>query len=419
MTLTTHERSVLDGADGPAAALCMRVVVEMGELLGAPRLIEITSAHIDGCLYHGDGGVEFAQRLVEDGARVAVPTTLNVGALDLLNPSRVNADPHSYQMARRQMAAYETMGCAPTWTCAPYQAGHRPGFGEHVAWGESNAVAFANSVLGARTNRYGDFMDICCAVVARAPYVGLHTDEGRLATVVVDTSAVSDGLKDADVFFPVLGSWLGRVLRGRIAVIDGLPPSTSEDRLKALGAAAATTGAVGLFHVAGIPPEALTVDAALGRRQPETVIRLTPEAVRAVRDELSTVAGESIDVVALGSPHFSLDEFAQLEGLLPDGRFRIPFYVCTGRGVLEQLDAEGRTGALVDAGVEIIVDTCVVVTPILPSTGGTLMTNSGKFALYSPSNIGYDVAYGSLEDCVASALTGRVERDESVWGGHD
>jgi predicted aconitase len=397
----------------------MRVVVEMGELLGAPRLIEITSAHIDGCLYHGDGGVEFAQRLVEDGARVAVPTTLNVGALDLLNPSRVNADPHSYQMARRQMAAYETMGCAPTWTCAPYQAGHRPGFGEHVAWGESNAVAFANSVLGARTNRYGDFMDICCAVVARAPYVGLHTDEGRLATVVVDTSAVSDGLKDADVFFPVLGSWLGRVLRGRIAVIDGLPPSTSEDRLKALGAAAATTGAVGLFHVAGIPPEALTVDAALGRRQPETVIRLTPEAVRAVRDELSTVAGESIDVVALGSPHFSLDEFAQLEGLLPDGRFRIPFYVCTGRGVLEQLDAEGRTGALVDAGVEIIVDTCVVVTPILPSTGGTLMTNSGKFALYSPSNIGYDVAYGSLEDCVASALTGRVERDESVWGGHD
>jgi predicted aconitase len=393
----------------------MRVVVEMGELLGAPRLIEITSAHIDGCLYHGDGGVEFAQRLVEDGARVAVPTTLNVGALDLLNPSRVNADPHSYQMARRQMAAYETMGCAPTWTCAPYQAGHRPGFGEHVAWGESNAVAFANSVLGARTNRYGDFMDICCAVVARAPYVGLHTDEGRLATVVVDTSAVSDALKDADVFFPVLGSWLGRVLRGRTAVIDGLPPSTSEDRLKALGAAAATTGAVGLFHVAGITPEALTVDAALGGRQPETVIRLTPEAVRAARDELSTVAGESIDVVALGSPHFSLDEFAQLEGLLPDGRFRIPFYVCTGRGVLEQLDAEGRTGALVDAGVKIIVDTCVVVTPILPSTGGTLMTNSGKFALYSPPNIGYDVVYGSLEDCVASALTGRVERDESVW----
>ncbi len=415
MTLTEYEQSVLDGDDGPAAALCMRIVVEMAELLGAPGLIEISSAHIDGCLYHGDGGVEFAQRLVEDGAHVVVPTTLNVGALDLLNPSRVNADPHSYQMARRQMAAYETMGCTPTWTCAPYQAGHRPGLGEHVAWGESNAVAFANSVLGARTNRYGDFMDICCAVVARAPYVGLHTDEARLATVIVDTSAVSEKLKRADVFFPVLGSWFGKTLGGRIAVIDGLPPSTGEDQLKALGAAAATTGAVGLFHVAGITPEAPTVDAALGGRQAEDVIRLTPEAVRAARDELSTVARESIDAVALGSPHFSLEEFAQLEGLLPERRFEIPFYVCTGRGVLEQLDAEGRTGPLVDVGVEIIVDTCVVVTPILPSAGGTLMTNSGKFALYSPSNIGYDVAYGSLEDCVASALTGRVERDEAVW----
>jgi predicted aconitase len=416
MTLTKHEQSVLDGVDGPAAAVCMRVVVEMAGLLGAPRLIEISSAHIDGCLYHGDGGVEFAQRLVENGARVAVPTTLNVGALDLLNPSRVNADPHSYKMARRQMAAYEAMGCAPTWTCAPYQAGHRPKLGEHVAWGESNAVAFANSVLGARTNRYGDFMDICCALVARAPYVGLHTDVERLATVVIDTSAVSERLKSADVFFPVLGSWLGRTAGGRIAVIDGLPPSTGEDQLKALGAAAATTGAVGLFHVAGVTPEAHTVDAALGGCQPESVIRLTPEAVRVARDELSTVPGESIDAVALGSPHFSLEEFAQLEELLPDRRFEIPFYVCTGRGVLEQLDAEGRTGSLVDVGVEIVVDTCVVVTPILPSTGGTLMTNSGKFALYTPPNIGYEVVYGSLEDCVASASTGRVERDEAVWG---
>ncbi|MEJ2153640.1 MAG: aconitase X [Gemmatimonadota bacterium] len=309
MTLTKHEQSVLDGVDGPAAAVCMRVVVEMAGLLGAPRLIEISSAHIDGCLYHGDGGVEFAQRLVENGARVAVPTTLNVGALDLLNPSR-----------------------------------------------------------------------------------------------------------SADVFFPVLGSWLGRTAGGRIAVIDGLPPSTGEDQLKALGAAAATTGAVGLFHVAGVTPEAHTVDAALGGCQPESVIRLTPEAVRVARDELSTVPGESIDAVALGSPHFSLEEFAQLEELLPDRRFEIPFYVCTGRGVLEQLDAEGRTGSLVDVGVEIVVDTCVVVTPILPSTGGTLMTNSGKFALYTPPNIGYEVVYGSLEDCVASASTGRVERDEAVWG---
>lgn len=413
--LTAEERNVLEGSAGEAARTAMRIVVEMAGLLGAERLVPIGSAHIDGCLYHGDGGVEFAQRLVEDGARVAVPTTLNVGALDLLNPDRVRADPHRYRMARRQMAAYEAMGCRATWTCAPYQAGHRPGVGEHVAWGESNAVAFANSVLGARTNRYGDFMDICCALVGRAPLTGLHVDENRWARVVVDTSAVSERLKDSDVFYPVLGSWLGAQVDDQVAAIDGLPGDTSEDRLKALGASAASTGAVGLFHVVGVTPEAPDLSTATGGREPQEVVRLTPSMVRQVRDALSTVGGGRVDAVALGSPHFSLDEFARLEALLTGERLAVPFYVCTGRGVRAELERQGRLGRLAEAGVEIVVDTCVVVTPILPTTGGTLMTNSGKFAHYSPSNIGYEVVYGSLEDCVASARVGRVERDDTLW----
>jgi predicted aconitase len=210
LDLTPAERSTLDGADGAASALAMRVVVAAAELLGADRLVEITSAHIDGCLYHGDGGVEFAEKLVAGGGRVTVPTTLNVGALDLLHPGRVKGDAHHAAMARRQMDAYLTLGCAPTWTCAPYQAGHRPDVGEQVAWGESNAIAFANSALGARTERYGDFLDACCAIVGRAPLHGLHRTENRKATVVVDASAVPDALKRRDGFYPVLGTWLGR-----------------------------------------------------------------------------------------------------------------------------------------------------------------------------------------------------------------
>jgi len=170
--LSPREQSLLGGEAGAATRLAMRIVVRMGEILGAWELVEITSAHIDGCLYHGDGGVEFAERLVELGGRVSVPATLNVGALDLLNPNRVRASDRRRAMALRQMKAYQALGCNPTWTCAPYQAGHRPAPGEHVAWGESNAVAFANSVLGARTNRYGDFMDICCAITGRAPRTG-------------------------------------------------------------------------------------------------------------------------------------------------------------------------------------------------------------------------------------------------------
>lgn len=414
--LTPDERAFLDGAHGEAGALAMRVVVAAAELLGAEQLVDIMSAHIDGCLYHGDGGVEFAEKLVQGGGRVVVPTTLNVGALDLLHPGRVRADAHRTSMARRQMDAYLTLGCAPTWTCAPYQAGHRPAFGEQVAWGESNAIAFANSVLGARTERYGDFLDACCALTGRAPLYGLHLEENRRATVVVDASGVPDALKRRDVFFPVLGTWLGLEVGTEISAVVGLPADTSEDQLKALGAAAASSGAVALFHVVGVTPEAPTLEAATGDTEPTRTVHVTADMLRASLDRLSTAGdAEDIDAVAVGSPHFSREEFAELARLVRGRHLAVPFYACTGRGVVAELEADGTAAVLADAGVEIVADTCVVVTPILPPGTGVLMTCSGKFAHYGPSNTGYEVVYGSLEDCVASALEGRVVRDEGVW----
>ena len=425
LSLSLRETDLLAGEEGPAVALAMGIVVRMGEILGARELVEIASSHIDGCLYHGDGGVEFAERLVDLGGAVAVPATLNVGALDLLNPARVRSQGHKREMALRLMRAYQALGCSPTWTCAPYQAGHRPALGEHVAWGESNAVAFANSVLGARTNRYGDFMDICCAIAGRAPRTGLHLRERRRATVVVDTGAVDPELKRRDVFYPVLGTWLGATVDDRVAVLTGLPETVTEDQLKAMGAAAASSGAVGLFHVEGVTPEAPDLEAALGGASPgsmspgstlpATVIALRPSALRTSRDTLSTTGSGRIDAVAVGSPHFSIEEFGRLDALLPAAPFAIPFYVCTGRSEYRQLEASGRLARFRDAGVEIVVDTCVVVTPILPPKDGVLMTNSGKFAHYTPANTGYGVVYGSLEDCVRSAIRARVIRDESLW----
>ena len=163
---------MLAGEDGPAVSLAMRLVVAIAEALGAGRLIDITGAHIDGCLYHGPVGLAFAERLVEGGGQVRVPTTLNVVGLDLLHPDLVRLDPSTRDAARRLMTAYETLGCEPTWTCAPYQLPQRPAFGEQIAWGESNAIVFANSVLGARTERYGDFTDIAAALTGRVPAVG-------------------------------------------------------------------------------------------------------------------------------------------------------------------------------------------------------------------------------------------------------
>jgi hypothetical protein len=396
--------------------MAMRIVVAAAELLGAGRLVEISSAHIDGCLHHGDGGVEFAERLAGGGGRVAVPTTLNVGALDLLHPGLVRADTHKTEMARRQMDAYVTMGARPTFTCAPYQVGHEPAVGEQVAWGESNAIAFVNSVLGARTERYGDFLDACCALTGRAPLHGLHVDANRRATVVVDATRVPDELKHRDVFYPVLGTWLGLEVGREIAALVGLPSSTSRDQLKALGAAAASTGAVALFHVVGVTPEASTMEAATGGRGPDRTVTLSADMLRGALGRLSTAATDGVvDAVAVGSPHFSLAEFTTLDRLLRGVKLRIPFFACTARDTLHELERRGMVDGLRAAGIDIVVDTCVVVTPILPAHGGVLMTNSGKFAHYGPSNTGYEVIYGSLEDCVRSAEVGAVVRDEAVW----
>lgn len=405
--LTEHERAIAAGTDG--AAIAMRIVAEAARLLGAERLIPIRSAHIDGALYHGDSGTLFAERLVEGGARVSVRATLNVGALDLTGCSAVRLAEPARSMARRMMEAYRALGCETTWTCAPYQAGHRPEFGTDVAWGESNAVVFCNSVLGARTNRYGDFLDIACAIAARAPDCGLHKPENRLARFVFDLSSLDPAFLAEEIAWPILGSLFGREAGNAVGVVSGVRADPREDALKAFGAAAASSGAVGLFHMAGVTPEAPDLKTALGGVPPQRVVTVTQAMLRDSRRRLSTaLTSDRIDAVAIGSPHLSLAEFDRLESLLAGRRLRIPFHACTGRHALAALDKTGRRKTLEAQGVNIVVDTCVVVTPILVDLpGGVLMTNSGKFAHYAPGNTGYEVVFASLADCVESAVHGR------------
>jgi predicted aconitase len=271
LQLTAEDRGALDGRRGEATAFAMRIVVRMAELAGASRLLDIEGAHVDGCLYHGRAGLDFARRLAEGGARVAVPTTLNVSSLDRLHPQLVTGlDAATAAGAGALMAAYVTMGCRATWTCAPYQLPERPAFGQHVAWAESNAIVFANSVLGARTDRYGDFLDICCAVTGRAPAAGLHLDQARRARSVVRLDGVPAALLADEAAHAALGHLIGRATGALVPAIEGLPlpPVTTEDHLKALGAAAASSGSVAMFHAVGITPEAPTLEAATGGESP-------------------------------------------------------------------------------------------------------------------------------------------------------
>jgi predicted aconitase len=397
--------------------MAMSIILRMAEFQRADRLLDITQAHIDSSIYMGAAGLEFAEKLADLGASVRVPTTLNVSALDEHN-WRDWAVPEEFATAsRRQMTAYEKMGCRPTWTCAPYQTEFAPKFGQQIAWGESNAIVFANSVIGARTERYPDLMDICAAITGRVPAIGLHLSEHRTGQVLMRLEGIGRDLEESDEFYPVFGHLMGKVARDRIPVISGLETAPTEDQLKAMGAASSASGSVALFHIVGHTPEAPDMDAAFQGGQPLQTVSVTLDDLREARRELTTATGKALNMVVLGSPHFSFAEFKQLSPLVA-GQRRSPdvqFLVTSSRTMVELARAAGHLAPLEAFGGRITVDTCILASPMLPPEMKLLMTNSAKYAYYAPGLLDTEITFGSLADCVQSAVTGRIVRNESLW----
>jgi predicted aconitase len=417
LVLTAEDEAKLAGDQGPGMAMAMRIVVALARVSEATELIDIESAHIDGCLYHGQAGLDFAETLVRLGARVSVPTTLNVSSLDLMHPGLVRLDADESAAARRLMDAYVAIGARATWTCAPYQIESRPEPGTDIAWAESNAIVFANSVLGARTARYGDFLDACAAITGRVPLAGLHLPAERVPTLAVDCSGIPVTVLESEAAWAALGFLLGRVAGEEVSILTGIDPgSVDEDKLKALGATAASSGGVALFHVAGATPEAKAAGSAWPADGIRTVV-ITRDVLTAARDELTTAATDAaLDAVSLGTPHFSLTEFGKLAALLSEpGEFAIPVWISTSRAVLAEAREQGFLETCERAGARIVVDTCTYLVPILADSVKTAMTTSGKWAWYAPANMGMNVVLGTLAECVASARAGRVIRDESAW----
>ncbi len=406
--LTADEHAMASGQRGDGVAFAMKLMVSFASAMGAERFIPISAAHIDGCLYHGQVNLDFVERLVATQTKVAVPTTLNVGSMDLIHPELFRGTDALGAAGTRLMRAHEELGCVSTFTCAPYQTLFRPRPGDQIAWAESNAIVFANSVIGARTNRYGDFLDLAAAVTGRAPYYGLHLKGNRRARLVFEISAPGD---DAERMAIAMGDIIGTRAGNAIAAIVGLPRTTTEDDLKALGAIAASSGGVAMFHAVGLTPEAKTLDEALQGQRPDATIVITRDDIAASIARLSTVmAGTPLTAVSLGTPHFSQAEFERLMPLIRATPPRIPVYVNTNRHTLEALEQRGWGAELARLGVTLVADTCTYVTAIMRELDGAVMTNSGKWAWYAPGNLGVEVAFGTLAECVVSAATGRFER---------
>jgi len=417
LDLTRKDMEMLNGVHGPATKMAMSILVRMAEVSSAKELLDITGAHIDSTVYIGDAGLEYAERLASLGAKVAVPTTLNVSGLDEHYWREWAVPPLWAKQAHRQMVAYQSMGTIPTWTCAPYQTEMRPTFGQQIAWGESNAIVFANSVIGARTERYPDMFDVCCAITGRAPAIGLHLTENRAGKILLKLHDIPEALQTGDDLYPVLGHYLGKITQDRIPVIEGMKVMPNDDQLKALGAASASSGAVALFHMVGVTPEAPTVEAAFQGMAPEETILVTMDLLRQARKELTHADDARLDMVVLGSPHFSLAEFKTLASLVV-GKKRNPnvkFLVTSSRVMTQLAERAGFLDAIQAFGAQLTVDTCILTTPMLPKEIRYLMTNSAKFAYYAPGLLDKKIAFSSLADCVNSAVRGEIIRDETLW----
>jgi predicted aconitase/predicted aconitase with swiveling domain len=417
LQLSELDQALLAGHHGQAAQVAMQIVLRMAELQGAQRLVDVTQAHIDGCIYTGPASLRFAEQLVQWGAKVRVPTTLNSISVDQRRWRELGIDPALGVPASALGDAYMAMGAQLSFTCAPYLLDSAPQAGEQIVWAESNAVVYANSVLGARTLKYPDYLDICIALTGRAPLIGCHLDAQRKASLRVQVPELAE-LDDA--FYPLLGYHIGALAGSRIPLVLGLEQhQPSLDDLKAFGAAFATTSAAPLFHIAGVTPEALDP-----RQVLEADALLPQESIR-LQDllvswrELNSARESRVDVVSLGNPHFSLSEFAHLARLCR-GRHKHPEVVVAitcGRAVLEQARAAGHIATIEAFGATLVTDTCwcMLGEPVIPLAATTLMTNSGKYAHYAPGLVGRKVHFASLKECVDAACTATASGRLPAW----
>ncbi len=319
------------------------------------------------------------------------------------------------------MDAYVAMGCRPTWTCAPYQLPDGPPSAS-TSPGPSRTRSCSRTPSWARgPNRYGDFIDICAAITGRVPNAGLHLTERRRGQLVFDSGPLPDGLLGQDVLTRCSATWSAPGAAGWSRWWTACPPAWTRTGSRRVGAAAASSGEVGLVHVVGSTPEAPTLAEALHHGQPLEVVEVTPAMVRAARDQLTSTGAPEARLVGVnvGTPHFSVAEFGRLVALLAGRPVHpeVEFYASTGRHVLARIEALGWLASLEAAGVRLVVDTCTYVTSILEDTAGVVMTSSAKWAWYAPGNLGVRVVLGSLRECVESAVEGRVVRDDALWAG--
>jgi predicted aconitase len=394
MHLTKEEEKILDGKKGEVMERMFRLLVRLGDIYGADKMIPVGSVQVAGVSYKsiGDPGTEFLEDLASNGAKVKVLTYLNPAGMDLENWKDLGFPKDFAKNQLRIMDAFRRMGIVVTSTCTPYLAGNLPRFREHIAWSESSAVSFSNSVIGARTNREGGPSALAAAICGVTPNYGLHLWENRQPTVKVKVDV--DIIYNSD--YGALGWYVGKQVKNKIPYFTGIRDANT-DQLKALGAAMAASGAVALYHVEDITPEADLVE----KKGLET-INVGKSDIKETYNKLNT--GKKPDIVIFGCPHASLREIAALADRLDGKHLKKPVWICTSRMVKEAAGRMGYNEIIAKAGGSIVADTCMVVSPIEEMGYKTTGVDSGKAANYLPGFCKQDVCFANIDDLVEDQL---------------
>ena len=403
MFLSDQQKRMRDGELGEPVQVAMEMLCALGEIYGAEKLIPVKSAHCAGLSFksHGIAGMKWAEDMAAKGAKVVIPTTMNVIGVDRTRDLGLPKDWAEYQL--RIEAAYENMGCFGTSSCVPYYYSFLPRFGEHIAWAESSAVVFANSVLGARDNREGGPSAWAAGLTGFTPYYGLHLEENRAGQIFFKVTTPLRGIAD----YGALGSYVGKLTGEKIPVFEGLGHPTTEE-LVYFGAALASSGGVALFHAIGITPEAPDEKTAF-QGKPHEAVELSRRELEQGYANLTSGKSRDVDLVALGCPHCSLSQVAKLAKMLEGKHINpgVTMWIHTNAAIKAMAEQLGYRKMIEDAGAVLTQDLCVVLSS--PESLGfkTLATHSPKMAFYAPGGNGLDTWYGTEEQCVQAALTGR------------
>ena len=390
MYLTKEEEKILDGEQGEVMERMFRLIVRLGEIYKADKMIPVGSVQVAGVSYKSiaDPGIEFLEDLAEKGAKVKVLTFLNPAGMDLENWEKLGFPKTFAKNQIRIMDAFKKMGIIVTSTCTPYLAGNLPRFREHIAWSESSAVSFSNSVIGARTNREGGPSALAAAICGRTPNYNLHLDENRHPHVKIKVDVDLEFSSD----FGALGYFVGKQVKNKIPYFTGIKDADT-DQLKALGAAMAASGAVALYHVEGLTPEADLV-----KKDNLETINVGIKELKEVYEKLNS--GKEPDIVILGCPHASLREISILADKLKGKRLKKPLWICTSRVMKEAAERMGFVEIIEKAGGNIVADTCMVVSPIEEMGYKVTGVNSGKAANYLPGFCKQEVVFADINKLI-------------------